>query len=243
MSKNFLEMILKSDPKATAKELAVALLWYHGLENSNACVSPKQLAHEMEQAGFSKQNITLFKRGLSQDSRTVKGPKDTLKIKIKARASLDKKYINLVKTKPLPKSDSVIPFELVEGTRGYIEKVVRQLNLSYDQALYDCCAVMCRRLLETLIIEVYEQLKRTDELKDKDGNFMMFSGLVSILEKDKSINLSRNSMKGLKDFKKLGDLSAHSRRYNALKSDIDKTSAEMRICVEELLHLSNLVKA
>ena len=37
-----------------------------------------------------------------------------------------------------------------------MEKVLSQINGSYDCALFDCTAVMCRRLLETLIIEAYE---------------------------------------------------------------------------------------
>ena len=50
----------------------------------------------------------------------------------------------------------MLPIDLFDGTRGYIEKVVLQINASFDASLYDCCAVMCRRLLETLIIECYE---------------------------------------------------------------------------------------
>jgi hypothetical protein len=42
---------------------------------------------------------------------------------------------------------------------------------SYDATLWDCTAVMCRRLLETSIIEVYEKLGRAPEFKGRDGNF------------------------------------------------------------------------
>jgi hypothetical protein len=49
----------------------------------------------------------------------------------------------------LKPSDSLLPRELFSNTRGYLEKVVFQINGSYDQGLYDCCAVMCRRLGET----------------------------------------------------------------------------------------------
>src|SRR5206468_1835173 len=105
--------------------------------------------------------------------------------------------------------------ELVIDTRQYLERVVLQLNASYDTGLFDCCAVMCRRLLETLIIEVYEAAGRADELKGADSHFIMFAGLLAKLEKDKAFNLGRNSLQGLRDFKALGDLSAHNRRFNA----------------------------
>ena len=47
-------------------------------------------------------------------------------------------------------------------------------------------------------------------------------------------------MKGLRDFKNLGDLSAHNRRFNARKEDIDRVRDGLRVIVEELVHLANL---
>ena len=55
------------------------------------------------------------------------------------------------------------------------------------------------------------------------GNFMMFSGLLAHLEADTKINLSRNAKAGLKAFKRLGDLSAHNRRFNAELDDESHT--------------------
>jgi hypothetical protein len=134
---------------------------------------------------------------------------------------------------------SVIPSGL--GTaRGYLGKVVLQLNVSYDAQLYDCCAVMCRRLLETLIIEVYEHCGRAAEIKGSDGNFLMLSGLTAFFENDKAFNVSRNGMKGMRDFKTLGDQSAHSRMFNARKDDIDRVRNGLRVAIEELAHLANL---
>jgi integrase len=134
---------------------------------------------------------------------------------------------------------SVIPLSLAT-TRGYLDRVVLQLNASYDAQLYDCCAVMCRRLLETLIIEVYEHCGRAAEVKGADGNFLMLNGLVSFFEKDTTFNVGRSGMKGLRDFKTLGDLSAHSRRFNAQKEDIDRVRDGLRVVVEELIHLAKL---
>lgn len=134
---------------------------------------------------------------------------------------------------------SVIPLGLAT-TRGYLDRVVLQLNASYDAQLFDCCAVMCRRLLETLIIEVYEHCGRAAEIKGSDGNFLMLSGLACYFEKDKAFNVGRNGMKGLRDFKSLGDLSAHNRRFNARKEDIDRVRDGLRVIVEELLYLAKL---
>ncbi len=134
---------------------------------------------------------------------------------------------------------SVIPLGIVTG-RGYLDKVLLQLNASYDAQLYDCCAVMCRRLLETLVIEVYEQCHRADEIKGADGHFLMLNGLATFFENDKTFNIGRNGLKGLRDFKNLGDLSAHNRRFNAHKEDIDRVRDGLRVAVQELAHLAKL---
>ncbi len=110
----------------------------------------------------------------------------------------------------------------------------------YDLALYDCCAVMCRRLIETLIIELYEHRNRAIEIKNKGGNFLMLADLIGHVENDPAINLSRNAKTGLRSLKQLGDLSAHNRRHNAVQNDIDRTRDGLRVGAGELLALSGL---
>src|SRR5690348_1804158 len=73
--------------------------------------------------------------------------------------------------KPAPevlpgRSNAVVPHVLVKGTRGYIERVTTQVNRSYESTCYDACAVMIRRLIETLIIEVFEAKGIADRIKD-----------------------------------------------------------------------------
>ena len=67
----------------------------------------------------------------------------------------------------------------------------------------------------------------------------MFSGLFNHIHNNEQIQLGRSALSALKDFKKLGDLSAHNRRFNARKSDIDKIQPGLRIACEELLYIAN----
>jgi hypothetical protein len=219
---------------------AIALLWWHGLQDTTATCSSRDLARELEAAGYGQQNVSRLGTALAVDSRTTKTRQGLFRISATARKALDEKYLALVHEKPVPRSSTVLPLDLVTGTRQYIERVVLQLNASYDFGLFDCCAVMCRRLLETLIIEVYEAAGRADELKGADGNFMMFAGLLGKLDKDKAFNLGRNSLRGLRDFKALGDQSAHDRRFNARADDIDRVRSGLRTATEELLTLARL---
>lgn len=145
--------------------------------------------------------------------------------------------IKEITDKPIPESNTL--FDTQEfSNKDYIKKVVIQINASYDRGLYDCCAVMIRRLLETLIIESYENLGRAKELKDSNGHFVNLSGLISFLDNDSDINVARNTMKGLKGFKKIADSSAHNRRHNASQKDIDDKIGDIQLAVKELLVLA-----
>lgn len=221
-------------------ERAVALLWLHSIDEHSESRTAAQLAREIEEAGYPTQNVSRLRTHLERDRRTAKAGKTAFRIRITARAELDHKYGRFARSRSISQTDSVVPRELLEGTRGYIEKVVSQINASYDCGLYDCCAVMCRRLLETLIIEVFERIEEESKIKDSDGNYFMFRRLLAVAESDESIKLSRNGLQGLRDFKRLGDLSAHNRRFNARRADIDRVRDGMRVAAEELLHLSGL---
>ncbi|MEO8187297.1 MAG: hypothetical protein ABI580_08045, partial [Burkholderiaceae bacterium] len=130
---------------------AVALLWWHGREDHNASATPGRLAEEISAAGYPRQNVTRVRDAFSRDMRTAKARKEAFRIRIGARAELDAKYDAIAGVKRVRRSNSVLPTELFAKSKGYIERVVAQLNASYDHGLYDCCSVMCRRLAETLI--------------------------------------------------------------------------------------------
>ena len=137
-------------------------------------------------------------------------------------------------------SDNYFPLELLDGTRSYLIKTARQAILCYDYQLYDACLVMTRRLVETLIIEVFERYDIKDRIKDAKGNYFFCSDLIDSLMAEKSLwTIGRNSIKALPDIKAKGDLSAHNRRFNATKSDVDSIKSGLRIVVEELVHLIN----
>ena len=218
---------------------AVALLWFRSRENHMYSATALELSSAITAAGYAKPNPSRLNLDLSKDRRTSK---DGIRhrINISAREGLDSVLQPLVGRSAIKPSDSILPRELVAGTRGYIEKVTLQINASFDAALYDCCAVMCRRLLETLIIEVYEHRGIATELKNGDGHFKMFAGLLAHIEKESRFNVGRGALKGLRDFKGLGDNAAHNRRFNATRIDIEGQKGGMRLAVEELLHLAGL---
>lgn len=136
----------------------------------------------------------------------------------------------------------VVPMVLVRGTRGYIERVANQVNGAYENGWYDACAVMVRRLLETLIIEAFEHHHIENKIKNQNGDFFYLSDLIGKCLQEKAWNLTRNCKQALPRLKDIGDKSAHSRRYNAVRGDVYHLVADIRLVVEELLYLANLRK-
>ena len=134
----------------------------------------------------------------------------------------------------------VIPISIVRNTRGYIEKVANQVNGCYEKGWFDACAVMIRRLVETLIIEAFEKYKLDNKIKTTQGDFFYLNDLIDSALNETSWNLSRNSKRALPKLKKVGDLSAHSRRYNAHLKDLEKLIDEIRVVVQEFVYLSGL---
>ena len=129
--------------------------------------------------------------------------------------------------------------DLVNGTRGYIENMAKQIILCYKYSLYDACLVMVRKLLESLIIECFEKHNIQSKIQNSTGNYFYLDDLISTFEFDKSWTITRNTKQGLPKIKKLADMSAHSRRFNAKKNDIDQLKIELRTVIEELIHIAD----
>lgn len=137
-------------------------------------------------------------------------------------------------------TQSVLPLSVVRNTRGYVERVANQANGAYENGWYDACAVMIRRLLETLIIEAFEQHKLAACIKNSSGDFLFLKELIGKCLQQSAWNLSRNCKLAMPKLKDIGDKSAHSRRYNAHRGDIDPLLADIRLVVQELVYLAGL---
>lgn len=228
---------------ATIRELthvdrAVAMLWRLHEAGSREDISSGMIASTIANAGYSRPNPTRLAAALRQDPR-VSTNSGSFRLHVSALAKLRDAYAAHVGPQLPPPSDSVVPIELFIGV-PFLERVVVQINGAYDTALYDCCAVMCRRLVETLIIQSYLKQGREDEIKDSGESFVPLGRLVNYAKGDPKLALTRNSKRALADVKTLGDWSAHSWRYNARKADIDAKASSIRLLSEELAHIAGL---
>ncbi len=170
---------------------------------------------------------------------TGKYPSSLLDAARKIQVFIDDAFLPPQEIVP-PLNEAVLPHSIFANSRGYIRKVVFQINATYDSACYDACAVMIRRLLEILIIELFESKGLGTSITDTKGDYFYLADLVTLLMGEKSWHLGRTSRNKLPVIKAIGDQSAHSRRFTAQRSDIDKIKDDLRVISEELLYVSGL---
>jgi len=137
-------------------------------------------------------------------------------------------------TAPILASQEFIPTSLFAKTRDYLTKVAWQINGCYSRDYYDACAAMMRRLIETLIIEIYETAGRVNEIKSQ-GEIIGLDVLINKIFSDKTLHISRDVRNTLEKIKNLGDTGAHNRKVNLIKPTIDGIKERFTIAVQELL--------
>jgi hypothetical protein len=139
-------------------------------------------------------------------------------------------------------TEDLFPIEILSDTRGYLENVAKQAILCYQNGLFDACLVMLRKLIEALIIESFEAHKIEAKIKGGDGFYFYLNDLIGVLLSETTWTITRNSQQAFPRIKKFADLSAHNRRFNAKKPDIDQIKDDLRIVIEELVHIAGFDK-
>lgn len=133
---------------------------------------------------------------------------------------------------------TLLPIDIFDNTRGYLKKNALQVNICYKYAAYDACFVLLRKITEILIIELYEKEEIEDKILDEDGHYFMLKKLIKAYQNEPKFKKlkTRSINESLPKIKKNGDRSAHSRRYNARKNDIDLIRDDFRIVFEEFIN-------
>lgn len=138
---------------------------------------------------------------------------------------------------------SIIPENVYNDTRQYIEKIAKQINCSYEKNLFDCTALMMRRVLEILLILSYKNNDLENLIWD-DNNKKYFSleKIITNAIDNRALGLSETFRKNANVFRQLGNFSAHKGFYNCTKKDIEPHIMQFRVIFEELLYKSGVKK-
>jgi hypothetical protein len=222
---------------------ALAVLLWHSENGKVEEMTAGALVRVMHENGLGASNSTSLKQTIARTKLATKRG-NTFRLKAAGKLEIQQWLKGLFDEREpeVSHSDGFLPSDIWQGTRGFLEKVCIQLNGCYKFGYYDAAAVMVRRIVETLIIEVYVHVKRDLEIKDSDGNYLMLSGLVGKTLGTNGLSVGRDTKKNLQALKDLGDRSAHKRNYNAIKNDLEKVQTPLRVTVDELINLSELKK-
>lgn len=221
---------------------AIAFLWYYRQTQQFEERTAPALANDLHEEHFPKPNVTRLRRDLSRSKNTVRGKRNgSFQIDVRRLPDLDTKYGPILKIKNVEVSEAIVPAEWVNGTRRYLEQLVHQINGTYDYGFYDGCATLSRRLMESLIIEIYVASNRVYEIQE-NGVFQRLEKLIAIVRNDKNVALGRGTPKTMEDTKLLGDTAAHDRVYITTQLDIDDIKTRYRRMIRELLNLAGIRK-
>lgn len=174
----------------------------------------------------------------------LKFVQSTLKVAKAIQADVAKKA-PLPSEPAAPADQPVIPHSLFATAGGFLQRIAFQINACYLATAYDGCAVMMRKLIESLIIDCFEKHNIADQIKvGGTGDYFMLEKLIStFLSKTswKGEAVGRNAVSGLKKLSALkgtGDLSAHTRFYTCKREYIDELKSDLRVVTERLLYIA-----
>lgn len=219
----------------------LSILWWHDQKQTGIEMTGGELARIIRQHGLGNPNSTILENNIRSTRLVLKG-NNGFRLKAKAKEKIQQWLGDMVKGEPpeINHERGYLPEAVWKNTRGYIEKVCYQLNGCYIYHFWDAAAVMIRRLAETLIIEAYEHLGRQSEIQGNDRNYLQLGELINATINEGGLSLGREAKKALGLMKKQGDRSAHNRRYNAVKHDLDKLHDGVRVVVDELINIADV---
>jgi len=222
-------------------DIAVALLWFTEQRSEATELSAARLAELIHDLALRGQiNVYRLAGQLGYHSDVVGGKKKgTFKLKLASRAALTNRYSLFLK-RPMPKIENhILEVDDFKGKRPYLEALVVQINGTYQLGFYDGCIVLCRRIIETLLIESFEQNNKAAAIK-KNNEYLQLSDIIGIARSGQYIKLARGTPDALEEIKKAGDAGAHSRTYITKQKDVDDLKLTFRRIVSELMHLAKL---
>jgi hypothetical protein len=221
-------------------ERACHLAFYYLKVNKQHQFTLSDAAMWLPNAGFATPNKSRLGDRL-RDSPNTQKDGSGFRITIKFIAELETKYPHVgEKSQDVIEHGTILPDVDYEKTRGYIESLAKQINASYEQNIFDGCAVLMRRLVEVLLILSYQKLNIDHQIKDTNGNYLMLDGIITNAKANTVLNLSRNGKTAAETFRALGNFSAHRIEYTCKREYIKPEIPNFRALVSELLHKSGI---
>ena len=231
-----------NDLKLSQAKLGTAVLWFFDRQTSGTSRTPGEISKVLKNNGLvDNPHSTNLGKAMVKLGHVQKSGKSKLRMKPTAR-SVVASWVKTAVDAPQPVAEQelgYLPKSVWAGTVYYVERIAEQINSTFQFGSYDATAVLCRRLMETLLIEAFEKLGKEEEIKNGNDDYKM---LGDVIAKARSgvLRLGRDSKRFLPAIKELGDRSAHNRRYTANEADLLDSKPKVRLVIEELIQIAEL---
>lgn len=133
--------------------------------------------------------------------------------------------------------------EIVQGTRPYLEKMAFQANGRYGYAFYDACAVICRRVIESLLIDAFDGQGHIAAITNSNGDLCGLEEIIGVARSGQYLKLPRRAADVLDKIKRIGDTAVHDRYHIATKHDMDEFCTDFRKVISQLLGIAGIISS
>lgn len=222
---------------------AIALLWYFDLQEGKPELRPAFLAELMQDLSLRRQvNATRLGRQLLANRAVMRGKEmGTVRLRLASRSRLSSRYGAITGTVAPPEQGApIVPADLFDNTRPHLQALVAQINGTYRSGFYDACAVMCRRLLNCLLLLAFESAAKGKVIRDASGEYRAFADIIELASSSRHIKLARSAAAVMGKMDYVGDLAAHHPTYTIRQKDIDEQRLAFHRVISELAQLADI---
>ncbi len=236
---HYIDKIELSQQNELSKVKSIA--YYENISKNQTTFLLSDVTDILSSIGHPISNMSRMKRYLSKSKDFRKISDGVYMLTPPARAHLTSQYGSFFQNEDYIESNSEILDEaLFCKKRGYLDKLIQQINNCYNNQCYDACAVCMRRVFEITLIHAYENLGIQNEIK-KDGEYVMLERIVANAVCNPVLAISRLK-KEYDSIREIGNYAAHRVFYNTRKKDIDDIKQLYRVCLEELYYKAGFLK-
>jgi len=238
---DFIEATNLTDKNECRK--AELLCYFYYRETGKETFSSATMRKLFTQCGLSLPNFSRLKKKLvTGKNRGFAAEGDSIVFTTVTLQELEKCWGKLWEDRITIESNSeLIDEEKFCGKRGYLDRLIHQINHTYMANCYDATAVLMRRLFEVILILSYQNMGIDDQIKNRAGDgYIMLEGIVKDARENQVLKISRIKNE-FDTFRLVGNFSAHNITYTAGRNDIDNIKVKYRVMLEELYNKAGLL--
>ncbi|WIH85853.1 hypothetical protein NEI03_00210 [Brachyspira pilosicoli] len=224
---------LKYEDKERPNRLVVYFAYFLYLNNQKE-FSAKDLNNCLEECDLPSTNINQILQRETKKRNLIKKRKGFYSLH---RNKIDE-FDNLFNNVKLIPTNAFFDLNILENLpkdRYYINQISEEMCLCYDNQCYTACLIMMRKLLEAIIIDIFESIGELYKIKDSNGVTFFLSDLINIYMEEKSINKSRNIKKELDKLKEIGDKAVHKYNFRVSRKIADEYKITLDVVIQELI--------